>query len=105
MDGLSLRAGHPESNIVEIHGDLWTLKCERGSLCGYKEENMNDPVVPALKVEEAFPDEEEIPSISYEELPHCPKCDHLLRPGVVFFNEQLPSSFTFPINVDVSFRN
>jgi NAD+-dependent protein deacetylase sirtuin 5 len=71
-----------------VHGDLWTLKCERRR-CGYSEENLKDPVVPALRVEE-FPDDQDMPNIPRGELPHCPKCNSLLRPGVVFFNEQLP---------------
>lgn len=34
-----------------------------------------------------------IPDVSREELPHCPKCKHeLLRPGVVWFGESLPTS-------------
>ena len=91
VDGLSSRAGHPEGNIVAMHGDLWTLKCEK-SWCKYSEKNFKDPLVPALKVEEDFPDDEDVKKIPRRELPHCPKCDNLLRPGVVFFNEQLPGS-------------
>lgn len=96
VDGLSLRAGHPESNIVAVHGDLWTLRCERGSRCGYSEKNLNDPVVPALRVvDKEFPNDEEVPNIPTSQLPHCPKCNSLLRPGVVFFNEQLPGMIMF----------
>jgi NAD+-dependent protein deacetylase sirtuin 5 len=90
VDGLSLRAGHPEENIVAVHGDLWSLKCERGTRCGYIEKNLKDPVVPALEVKEDFRDDEDIERIPRGELPHCPKCNSLLRPAVVFFNEQLP---------------
>ena len=72
-----------------MHGDLWTLRCEKRN-CGYLEKNLKDPVVPSLKVEEDFPDDEDVKVISKGELPHCPKCDSLLRPAVVFFNEQLP---------------
>ena len=32
----------------------------------------------------------EIPVLSDDDLPHCPKCGHLLRPGVVWFGEALP---------------
>ena len=88
VDGLSQRAGHPEGNIIAVHGDLWTLRCERE--CGYEEKNLDDPLVPALKVDEEFPDDEDVPYIPRDKLPHCPKCRSLLRPGVVFFNEQLP---------------
>jgi NAD+-dependent protein deacetylase sirtuin 5 len=92
VDGLSLRAGHPEENIVAVHGDLWSLKCERAR-CDYSEKNLKDPVVPALRVED-FPDDEDLPGVTRGELPHCPKCKSLLRPGVVFFNEQLPGLIT-----------
>lgn len=89
VDGLSLRAGHPEDHIVAVHGDLWTVKCEKRT-CGYQEKNLKDPIVDALTVEDDFPDDEDVKFIPKRELPHCPKCDSLLRPGVVFFNEQLP---------------
>jgi len=90
VDGLSPRAGHPETNLVPVHGDLWTLRCERGRRCGYSVKNMDDPLTPALRVEEGFPEDEDVKNIPISELPHCPKCNNLLRPGVVFFNEQLP---------------
>lgn len=99
MDGLSLRAGHPEENIVAVHGDLWALKCER-SRCDYWEKNLKDPVVPALRVEEEFRDDEDLPMIPRGELPHCPKCKSLLRPAVVFFNEQLPGLIPFNLDND-----
>ncbi|KAN0079020.1 DHS-like NAD/FAD-binding domain containing protein [Elaphomyces granulatus] len=31
-----------------------------------------------------------IPDLSDEDLPHCPQCNELLRPGVVWFGEMLP---------------
>ena len=80
---------------MAVHGDLWTLKCERGKRCTYSEKNFNDPVVPALQVPEKFPDDENVPTIPKKDLPHCPKCNSLLRPGVVFFNEQLPGGYCF----------
>lgn len=57
---------------------------------------MKDPIVPALQVEEDFPEDEDVQNIPIGELPHCPKCNSLLRPGVVFFNEQLPGSLVYP---------
>lgn len=36
-------------------------------------------------------DRVEIPALKEADLPKCPKCDHLLRPGVVWFGEALPS--------------
>ena len=90
MDGLSSRAGHLETNLVAMHGDLWSLKCEKYN-CDFVEKNLKDPIVPALAVsDKEFPDDEAVPTIPNGELPHCPKCNGLLRPAVVFFNEQLP---------------
>lgn len=36
------------------------------------------------------PDLKPISTITDDELPHCPKCNSLLRPGVVWFGESLP---------------
>ena len=33
----------------------------------------------------------EIPALGHTDLPQCPKCGHLLRPGVVWFGEALPA--------------
>ena len=90
VDDLSPRAGHPPKNIVAMHGDLWSVKCERHR-CDYIEKNLKDPIVSALAVsDEEFPEDEAVTTIPKGELPHCPKCNSLLRPAVVFFNEQLP---------------
>ncbi|KAL9101509.1 MAG: hypothetical protein Q9163_003235 [Psora crenata] len=46
VDGLSPRAGHPESNILYLHGSLFDIRCMN---CDYKESNnFTDPIVPAL---------------------------------------------------------
>lgn len=46
--GLSKRAGHPESQIYEFHGSLFTVKCT-GNFCRYSEDNnFTDPISPAL---------------------------------------------------------
>lgn len=39
-----------------------------------------------------------IPKITPEDLPHCPKCNELLRPGVVWFGENLPYDTLDAIN-------
>ncbi len=64
VDDLHARAGLRAEKIVQIHGDIFGTRCSR---CGFKEHN-----------EEC------------EEIPRCPKCDALMRPGVVWFGEQLP---------------
>ncbi len=67
IDGLHQKAG--SHNILELHGNIWRLKClQEGTVI----ENHEVPL-------------KEIP-------PHCPRCHALLRPDVVWFGEALPSS-------------
>jgi NAD-dependent deacetylase len=67
VDGLHQRAGSGRRcDVIELHGNIQRAKCfEHGHLV------------------EAWQDEGEIP-------PHCPHCDGLLRPDVVWFGEALP---------------
>ena len=39
-----------------------------------------------------------LPSIKAKDLPHCPKCNHLLRPDIVWFGEQLPKNSIQAVN-------
>jgi len=64
VDGLHQRAG--SQNIVELHGNVWRTKC-------FDEDVVVD----------SWPDTNEAP-------PHCPHCNGLLRPDVVWFGEPLP---------------
>lgn len=64
VDGLHQLAG--SKNVLELHGSLWRTRC---TVCTYDEE-----------------DRSSLPS-----LPICPQCNNLLRPGVVWFGEQLPA--------------
>lgn len=107
--GLSPRAKHPADKLKLLHGSLFDVKCS-DFFCDYFEKNnYTDPIVPALAipVDESDPtthsalaareldisDENvAIPKLDNDQLPKCPKCRHgLLRPGVVWFNERLPS--------------
>jgi NAD-dependent deacetylase len=66
VDGLHRAAG--SRNVLELHGDIWTLRC---TACG---EVMTDRRVP-------------LPEIP----PRCAACGGLLRPDVVWFGEALPA--------------
>lgn len=106
VDGLSPRAGHPAEQLKLLHGSLYDLKCWND--CGYTEQNnYTDPVVPALAIPQSEDgtqtnplirgldisnEKHRINNISTSELPHCPSCKTaLLRPGVVWFGEALPT--------------
>lgn len=117
VDGLSPRADHPSLVLKLLHGNLFDIKCFNES-CDYVEfNNFTDPLCPALEVSTvspllSSPDDKTgasasnalysamdlpppgtstyTPNISANDLPKCPSCDSLLRPGVVWFGESLP---------------
>jgi NAD-dependent deacetylase len=64
VDGLHAKAG--SRNIVELHGNIWKLRCTRE---GTVEENRDTP----------------LPRIP----PVCPNCGSLVRPHIVWFGESL----------------
>ncbi|KAI1326036.1 DHS-like NAD/FAD-binding domain-containing protein [Xylariaceae sp. FL0255] len=100
VDGLSPRAGHPETQLKCLHGSILTVKCFDEN-CDYMEHNnRDDPSCPALApASEDYPPDQTMPlldpsvptpKINVDDLPHCPKCSKgLLRPGVVWFGEPL----------------
>lgn len=65
VDRLHQDAG--SEKVVELHGDIWTLRCS--ARCGHEAEDRRTPI---------------------PELPACPACGAPLRPGVVWFGEALP---------------
>lgn len=65
VDGFHRLAG--SRNLIDIHGDLHTLICTR---CDYRDV---------------------VPDYSHLQLPpRCPRCDEIVRPDVVLFDEMLP---------------
>ncbi|MBN2408591.1 MAG: NAD-dependent deacylase [Candidatus Aminicenantes bacterium] len=66
VDGLHRRAG--SQNVLELHGNIWEVRCTRE---GTITENYESPLNP-------------IP-------PLCPACGAMLRPNVVWFGESLPA--------------
>ena len=65
VDGLHQKAG--SDAVTEYHGNLFETRCFSGAC--------------------ALPDEEPL-----EEIPICPLCGGLLRPGVVWFGEPIPAA-------------
>jgi NAD-dependent deacetylase len=62
VDGLHARAG--SRKLMEMHGSLWQVRC---TVCTHAREDFGE----------------------LDDLPECPVCGHLLRPGVVWFGEPL----------------
>ena len=72
VDDLHTRAGLPKEKMVQIHGDIFVTRC---SQCDFGRSD--------------YEQEQESRHI---DLPCCPRCDALMRPGVIWFGEQLPSN-------------
>jgi NAD-dependent deacetylase len=68
VDDLHARAGSPKKKMVQIHGDIFVTRCSR---CDFQRNDFEH-------------ESEDI------DLPRCPRCEDLMRPGVVWFGEQLP---------------
>ena len=66
VDDLHGRAGIPTQKMVRIHGDIFVTRCSR---CEFERHE--------------YEQEKE------HGLPKCPECHTLVRPGVVWFGEQL----------------
>ena len=68
VDDFYLRAGLPADKMVQIHGDIFMTRCSRCEFRRYEHEH------------------------DVGSLPKCPECGALMRPGVVWFGEQLDAA-------------
>jgi NAD-dependent deacetylase len=83
VDDLHARAGIPAQRIVRIHGDIFVTRCSR---CEFEHEHDHEhPPSPRLRRTNEQEQEYE-----HESVAKCPQCDALMRPGIVWFGEQLP---------------
>lgn len=69
-------------NIIELHGNIWRARCIQ---CLYVEENRNVPLG-------------EIPPI-------CKACGALLRPDVVWFNDNIPLPVTDACLISIEYSD
>jgi NAD-dependent deacetylase len=110
VDDLHARAGLPANKMVQIHGDIFVTSCSRCSwraeLCQAETNNIRragfagtHPSIEANQQdhEQAFdgadsglPRNVAACKARTWRTPKCPKCGALMRPGVVWFGEQLP---------------
>jgi len=66
VDDLHARGGIPAQKMVRIHGDIFVTRCSRCEFERYDYEHDHE-----------------------EGIPKCSQCTALMRPGVIWFNEQL----------------
>ncbi len=94
VDDLHARAGIEKENMVRIHGDIFVTRCSR---CEFSYEGRGGSPEPPSSGRlrsrngcEATAGLSIAPtSLQHEEIPRCPKCKALMRPGVVWFGEQV----------------
>jgi NAD-dependent deacetylase len=90
VDDLHARAGIPAERMVQIHGDIFVTRCSRcefsyGGRGGSPEPPGACAVQPMKGRLRSI-----APTVGKDaDLPRCRECDALLRPGVVWFREQL----------------
>jgi NAD-dependent deacetylase len=70
VDDLHLRAGLAAEKMVQIHGDIFMTRCSRCDFRRHEHEHEHDD----------------------GDLPKCPECSEFMRPGVVWFGEQLDAA-------------
>ncbi|KAJ5214836.1 NAD-dependent protein deacetylase hst2-1 [Penicillium chermesinum] len=73
IDCLERQAGVPGDMIVEAHGSFATQRC--------------------IDCQKAFPDDQMREHVAQASIPHCPDCNGLVKPDIVFFGEALPREF------------
>ena len=91
VDDLHARAGVPAKKMVQIHGNIFITRCSRcdwrAELSDAETSNIRDHTgLAGARPSTASNEEEE----EDHGLPTCPHCNALMRPGVVWFGEQLP---------------
>ena len=91
VDDLHARAGVSAQRMVQIHGDIFITRCsrcefaERGSGGSPEPPTAHAPQPQEERLRSIAPTSENVPGV-----PRCSECNALMRPGVVWFGEQLP---------------
>ena len=91
VDDLHARAGLPSEKMVQIHGDIFVTRCSR---CDFEDAGRGGspepPAEDAISAQGRRLRSIASTSENHLDVPRCPECDALVRPGVVWFGEQLP---------------
>ena len=97
VDDLHARAGASKEKMVQIHGDIFVTRCLRCHFQFHDTGRGGSPEPPVPRV--IYPHSGRLRSIAptsvqheqeQKDIPKCSKCSALMRPGVVWFGEQLP---------------
>ena len=94
VDDLHKRAGLPMEKMVQIHGDIFVTRCSRcdwrAELChaGTGSDGSKSGLAGARPSTQR--DDQDEHYDQNDIIPKCWKCHELMRPGVVWFGEQLP---------------
>jgi len=91
VDDLHARAGIPAERMVQIHGDIFVTRCSRCDSRAKLRDAGTDHIRHHTGLARARPsvggnEEKE----AQDDLPTCSNCNAFMRPGVVWFGEQLP---------------
>jgi NAD-dependent deacetylase len=90
VDDLHARAGIPADKMVQIHGDIFVTRCSR---CDFSYAGRgSSPEPPDACVVQSTNGRLRSIAATFERdlnVPTCPECQALMRPGVVWFGEQL----------------
>lgn len=97
VDDLHARGGIPAQKMVQIHGNIFISRCSRCEFekhdyppskghgtAGEHEGEEQDAAYGVREHGRAFK------AATYRRIPKCPECTAFMRPGVVWFGEQLP---------------
>jgi NAD-dependent deacetylase len=91
VDDLHARAGLPKEKMVQIHGDIFGTRCSRCDF-GFTERkhDQGQDQEPGVERFGLRGHVRALKAATCRRTPKCPQCDALMRPGVVWFGEQLP---------------
>jgi NAD-dependent protein deacetylase/lipoamidase len=92
VDDLHARAGVPNEKMVQIHGNIFVTHCSRCDFrrYDYEQEQEHDYERGKNAGCEVRGHVRGLKAATRRRTPNCPNCSALMRPGVVWFGEQLP---------------
>ncbi|OXA40546.1 NAD-dependent protein deacylase sirtuin-5, mitochondrial [Folsomia candida] len=84
IDELHTRAG--SKDVIELHGTLFKTRCINPN-CAHVADNYDSPICPALDGKGCPDKDTPDAAIPPENLPRCVKCSGLVRPHIIWFDE------------------